>query len=75
MDQIKALHIEMDVFHKKKNLIIFWKLFGAHVAAQTTKKYIEGNITSFHTFWWKKIYIPAKLIQSWTSKKGLKKSQ
>jgi hypothetical protein len=47
MDQIKASHVEMDVFHKKKNIIIFWKLLGALVAAQTTKKYIEGNITSF----------------------------
>ena len=33
MDHIKALHIEMDVFHKKNNLIMFWKLFGALVVA------------------------------------------
>jgi hypothetical protein len=60
MDQIKALHIEMDAFHKKKNLIIFWKLFGALIATQTTKKYTKGNITSFLTFWWKKYIYPRK---------------
>jgi hypothetical protein len=27
IDRIKAFHVDMDVFHKEKKLIIFWDFF------------------------------------------------